>query len=168
VRSPNAKEMEKKMTKITKILAAIDFSDYSAQTVKYAGDLAEKLNAELIVANIINQRDVEAIRKIATLTNLVSESEEEYWKKQKKERFGLTQKLIEETSCTHLSVKKIISIGVPFLELIKIVKEEGVDLVVMGVKGRSNIVNVLFGSTAEKMFGHCPVPILSIRHRTHK
>jgi len=42
------------MEKITKILAAIDLSDYSAHTMKYAGDLADKLKAELIVANIIN------------------------------------------------------------------------------------------------------------------
>ena len=132
------------MEKITKILAAIDLSDYSAHTMKYAGDLAEKLNTELIVANIINQRDVETIRKIATITMRVSE--EGYLEKQKKERFELFQKLIEETSCTHLSVKKIIRIGVPFLELIKVVKEEGIDLVVMGVKGRRKNVSTLSSS----------------------
>ena len=80
------------MTKITKILAAIDFSDYSAQTVKYAGDLAEKLNAELIVVNIINQRDVEAIRRIPETISSVSE--EEYFEKKEQERFELIQKLV--------------------------------------------------------------------------
>ena len=80
----------KRLEKITKILAATDFADYWAQTVKYAGDLADKLKAELIVVNLINQRDVKTIGEIASITTRVSE--EEYLEKKEKERLALIEK----------------------------------------------------------------------------
>jgi len=77
-------------------------------------------------------------------------------------------RLIEETGCSHLPNKIVFREGVPFRELIKAVDEEGADLVAMGAKGRSNVIGVLVGSTAEKMCRRCPVPILSLRSSGHK
>ena len=74
--------------------------------------------------------------------------------------------LMQTIGCTHLSTNTIFRVGIPFQVLIEIVQEESVDMVVIGQKGRGNISEILFGSNAEKMFRHCPVPLLSVPHRT--
>ncbi len=154
------------MEPINKVMAAVDFSDYSTATLKYAAFLASAVNATLVVANVLNQRDVEAIRKAEAEGFGVTV--EKYIAKQEQDREALTDQLLKESSCQDLLVARVFRVGVPWVELLKIVKDQEVDLVVMGTKGRTNIANTLFGSTAEKVFRRCPVPILSVRGKEHE
>jgi nucleotide-binding universal stress UspA family protein len=151
------------MSNIKRIMAAVDFSEYTPRIMDYAGLLAEDLSAELIFVNVINKRDVDMIRQVTYYTDGVSVKD--YVAGLEQDRSEQMQKLIVETKCSRIPHQFIIRTGVPFQELIQTALTEKVDIVVMGTKGRGNIAGILMGSQAEKMFRHCPVPLLSIREK---
>jgi nucleotide-binding universal stress UspA family protein len=149
------------MGKVKKIMVAVDFSEFSAKITDHAGRLAEDLGSELIFVNVINQRDIDMVNQITIHTDKISLKD--YINGLIDDRTEQMQRLLKETNCTRIPNRFLIKKGVPFAELIETAKAEKVDMVVMGTKGRSNIAGILFGSQAEKMFRHCPVPLLSVR-----
>ena len=96
------------MLRVSKIMVACDFSKHSKAALKFAAGLAENLKADLIVTHVINQRDVDAVQKVAGYSPIISV--EEFTKNQKENRSLRIDKLIEETSVAHLSIKKVVRI----------------------------------------------------------
>jgi nucleotide-binding universal stress UspA family protein len=153
------------MKSIKTILAACDLSPYTQQVLDYAMTAAKGFNSQLILANIINRRDIEAIEYAVHRALLVEQdiSIAEARHQFILEREDALKALGEEHGVPDMIYKTIVRIGIPFQELVDIVKAEKADLVVMGTKGRTNLQEVLLGGTATKMFRHCPVPVFSVR-----
>jgi len=59
----------------------------------------------------------------------------------------------------------LIKVGHPVDELLKIIIKESIDMVVMGIKGRTDLEQIFVGSVAEKLFHRSPVPIVSYRNK---
>jgi nucleotide-binding universal stress UspA family protein len=151
------------MPEVNKILAAICFSEYCDDTLNYAVRLADQLQAELIVANVINIRSVRAIGAVESMGYSVSA--EDYVKGVIEERKGQLQQVLAKSGIPEDTIKSTFKMGHIFEELIKVVKDEGVDLVVMGHKGLSDHPRLLVGSVAEKMFRHSPVSVVFYRKK---
>ena len=147
------------------ILVACDLSKFTPQVLDYAVILAQNTGARMILANIINPRDTDAIAHAIHKTLLVQKeaAPEAFIHQHKLEREARLKTLIDESGHPGLFIKTIVRTGEPFQELINITASEHTELVVMGTRGRSNLQSVLLGATAEKMFRHCPVPVLSVR-----
>jgi len=158
------------MERIEKILVACDLSRYAQKVMNYAASVAHQLNCELIVANVINQRDIEAIEYVVVKTLMVDKTitKEKYVQQFQEERLERLKTLIDKTEHPNLFRKKIIKVGIPFQALIDVVQIENPDLVVMGSKGRTGIKDVLIGATAERMFRFCPIPLLCVRLKNHE
>ncbi len=149
------------MDAINKILVAVGFTDYTEELLDYAARIAESLGAELIVANIINVRDVEAIGTIATMGYEVDS--EHYVSGLEADRRQTLNRILEKISFPADKLHTVFKVGHPVEALLKIAINENADLMVMGIKGRSDLEHILMGSVAEKVFRRSPIPILSYR-----
>ena len=149
------------MSEIKKIMVALAFSDYSAEEFAYASRLAAALNAELVAANILNERDVSAINKIVAMGYKLDSKA--YVKGLIEERQTKLDDMVQASAFPKKQLNALFKIGNPVDELLKIIVEENVDLVVMGIKGRTDLEYMIVGSVAEKLFQRSPVPIISFR-----
>lgn len=149
------------MAKINKLLVAVAFSPYTKGIFEYATQLATRLNADVVVASIINARDVSAVRRIADMGYEVDG--EHYVGDVKKERHEIIKKMVSDCGFEPERISTVIRVGNPVDELLKIIVSEEIDMVVMGMKGRTDLEHAFVGSVAEKLFRRSPVAVVSYR-----
>ncbi len=145
---------------VKKILVPIAFSKYSQGILNYAAEIAAPFGAELLVVNVINERDLEAVNKIASFGYKVDV--ESYLKTMKSERREELKGLTAEMTLPDDQVSFSFRVGDPTNELLKLVIDKNVDMVIMGIKTH-DVRHIFAGSVAERMFRKCPVPIVSYR-----
>jgi nucleotide-binding universal stress UspA family protein len=145
---------------VKKILVPIAFSKYARGIIDYAAELASATGAELVVVNVINERDLQAVDKITSFGYKVDI--EHYVDTIKKERKQLLNELLEHLTLPDDRVTYTFCLGEPTEELLSLVIDRQIDMVVMGVKS-NDISHIFTGSVAERMFRKCPVTIVSYR-----
>ncbi len=145
---------------ITKIMVPLAFSKYSRGILDFAAEIAAPLGAELLVVNVISDRDLEAVNKITEFGYKVDS--DHYLQTVKKERRAAITSMAEHLTMADDKVSFTFLIGDPTEELLRFVEEAKVDMVVMGIRSR-DIKYIFAGSVAERMFRKCPVPVLSYR-----
>ena len=81
-----------------------------------------------------------------------------------KDRREQLKELAEKSGASSLDAETTVRIGVPVRGTTEGNRRKKIlDLLVMGTKGRSNLVDMIMGSCAQKMFRRCPIPLLSLR-----
>lgn len=146
------------MIRIRKILVPTDFSEPAAKALQYAEALGAAHGAELLLVHAIPPQvyPAEGIQVSRAIAEIQEELEQ-----------AATRNLEEmaEGVGEGLSVRSRVVNGVPFLEIIRMAREEDVDLIVIATHGYTGLKHVFLGSVAEKVVRKAPCPVLTVKER---
>ena len=138
---------------IRKILAAVDGSDYSMGAAAYAVEMAGVMNSAIILIHCHKSFPVvlgepyfqKAINKIMKNAN---ELLEPYREIMNAAGVDYTEKVLE---------------GPAAKAICHTAEVEGVDLIIMGSRGRNDLEGLLLGSCTHRVLKTAPCPVLVVR-----
>jgi nucleotide-binding universal stress UspA family protein len=123
------------------ILAPVDFSDASINSVSFAAELAKKSFARLIIVNILHKGEDE---------------------NEAKNKLNAIESDLKITFGSDLNCESFPAHGNLITALKKIIAAQQPDLIVMGTKGASGLKKILIGSNTVNVISKTDVPVLVI------
>ncbi len=106
------------MKRIKTILAAYDLSKYSETVVQYAAEMADSYDGKLIIANVINKRDVnvmvEANSKLAIIDDQYKTTIDDFVNQMKNERTENIKEVLQKIAPHHPITKIVFKVGFPY------------------------------------------------------
>lgn len=149
------------MLTIRKIMVPIAFSSHTGDLLRYAAGLADPFQAELVLVNIINVRDIETLQRVSSYG--ITINDEQYVKDTETERMQELSTLLTSVDYPRERIRMVFRIGHPADALLQLAIEEEVDLIVMGIREKTDFLQTLTGSVADRIFRRSPITIVSYR-----
>ncbi len=133
------------------ILIPTDGSAQAMNAVEEGVRLATQLGSTVHVLYVIDKFEA----KIVPITGEQEDKREEYQEHAEE----VTGEVAEVATGAGVECVTSVRTGVTHREIINYVEDEGVELVVMGSRGRSNLEEMLLGSTADKIVRAVDIPV---------
>jgi nucleotide-binding universal stress UspA family protein len=144
------------MLKSPEILVPMDFSPCSVNALRVAVGMASP-DGDLTLLHVVDEDFVHA----AVAAGMGST--EEIRTRLKEQADASFPNVLEGIDVGHVEIEKMIVVGVPFVEILKIARDLDLPMIVMGIQGQSTPAEeLLFGSTAEKVLRGTRIPVLCV------
>jgi nucleotide-binding universal stress UspA family protein len=138
---------------LQRILYATDFSDASLAALPLVSTIARKYGSRVFVVNV------------STSVSYAMVSPEVAVALQHSDELTARSKvldLVNTEDMAGLSTTAVVRSGFPTEELERFVREQKIDLAILGTHGRTGMKHLLMGSVAEELFRHLPCPVLTV------
>ena len=139
------------------ILCPVEFSAASLRALEYALSLAQEANARLILLHAIE--DVLGDGSTQTIGDL---KVSEYYLQLEQDAVTRLRAVVPDNPRLWSRPEERVVKGRAYQEILKVIANERVDLVVMGVHGRGVVDRLLFGSTAHRVIREAGCPVLTL------
>jgi universal stress protein A len=150
------KGKERDMLKASDILVPVDFSPCSVNAVRAAAAIVAP-DGDLTLLHVVDQDFIDD-----GVAASLGSSEEITTRLRERADINFNS-LLEGLEIGEVNIERMIVVGIPFVEILKIARDLDLPMIVMGVRGRSSPPEeVLFGSTAEKVLRGTRVPVLCV------
>ena len=159
--------MAKRMDKNT-LLVAVDFTPFSEQALVFASELAEKIEAQLLVLHVIHDpleapgfyaQKGKKKKFIQSMEEAAEEMMTRFLKRMRKA--NPAQKPIQEAI-------PLLVVGTPVTRILEIAKKKKVYMIIIGSHGRTGLSHMLVGSKAERVVQLSPIPVTVVKSSTKK
>ena len=138
------------------ILVPIDFSPCSVNALRVAVGMASP-EGDLTLLHVVDEEFIQAAVAAGMGTT------DDLRTRLKEQAEASFANVLEGIEIGNVEIEKMIVIGLPFVEILKIARDLDLPMIVMGIRGQSTSAEeILFGSTAEKVLRGTRVPVLCV------
>jgi len=140
--------------KIERILVPVDFSEHSLAALKYAIELAHEHESEIVLVHVVEPLPYGSARwdEPAKLIEKYGEV-----------ALGELRRFEKEATQVYPKCRSELHFGVVHEVIGELVSKLKIDLIVMSMRGKTHLLDLLIGGTAEKILRHVTCPVLRIR-----
>jgi nucleotide-binding universal stress UspA family protein len=150
------------------LLVAVDFTSFSEEALIFASQLAEKLQARLLVLHVIHDpaeapgfyaHKGKKKKFLQSMEEAAEEMMDRFLKKMRKAYPG------------QLAIKEavpLLVVGTPVTRILEIAEKKKARMIIIGSHGRTGLSHLLVGSKAERVVQLAPIPVTVVKGSTRK
>lgn len=149
-----------------KILVAVDFSEVTEPTVKYACKLAKDRDVEVTFLHVVPEPSLLMYNYAAGIPQFLADHQIELISIAEKKIDFYIDKLVEKSECSSdvcERLHKVVVDGEAARTITEYAKEHKFTLILLGYKGHSAMERLLIGSTLTKVVPNAPCSVMIYR-----
>ena len=153
------------MNRVRKILVPVNFTEDSANGLKYAASLAEETQAELVVLHVTQKEEARSFLNFLALmegwpmlNTQITIPLDRLVREKALDLYRFIEKVIRNSG--RVKIRRKVALGHEEEKILGVAREENIDLVVLGIRNESFFSYLMGRAKLLKIISRLPCPVL--------